>query len=60
MVGRQLAAAHEPSALHLPRRLRQVLDYLLEGDSEKQVAGRFGPTPPDGLPTFARNSSHIH
>ena len=42
MVGRQLAAAHEPSAMQLSPRLRQVLDCLLEGDSEKQVASRLG------------------
>lgn len=45
MVGRQLAAAHEPSALHLSPRLREVLDCLLEGDSEKQTAARLGLTP---------------
>jgi DNA-binding CsgD family transcriptional regulator len=45
MVGRQLAAAHEPSAMHLSPRLRQVLDCLLEGDGEKQVAARLGLTP---------------
>jgi DNA-binding CsgD family transcriptional regulator len=40
MVGRQLAAAHEPSAMQLSPRLRQVLKCLLEGDSEKQAAAR--------------------
>jgi DNA-binding CsgD family transcriptional regulator len=45
LVGRQLAAAHEPSALHLSPRLRQVLDCLLEGDGEKQIAVRLGLTP---------------
>ena len=44
MVGRQLAAAHEPSATQLSPRLRQVLDCLLEGDSQKQVAARLGLT----------------
>jgi DNA-binding CsgD family transcriptional regulator len=45
MVGRQFAAAHEPSAMQLSPRLRQVLDCLLEGDSEKQVAARLGLKP---------------
>jgi DNA-binding CsgD family transcriptional regulator len=45
MVGRRLAAAHEPSAMQLSSRLRQVLDCLLEGNSEKQVAARLGLTP---------------
>ena len=45
LVGRQLAAAHEPSAMQLSPRLRQVLDCLLEGDSEKQVAARLGLSP---------------
>jgi DNA-binding NarL/FixJ family response regulator len=45
MVGRQLAAAHEPSATELSPRLRQVLECLLEGDSEKHVAVRLGLSP---------------
>jgi DNA-binding CsgD family transcriptional regulator len=45
LVGRQLAAAHEPSAMHLSPRLRQVLDCLLQGDGEKQVAARLGLSP---------------
>jgi DNA-binding NarL/FixJ family response regulator len=45
MVGRQLAAAHEPSAMQLSPRLRQVLDCLLEGDSEKQAAARLNLQP---------------
>jgi DNA-binding CsgD family transcriptional regulator len=45
LVGRQLAAAHEPSALQLSPRLRQVLDCLLEGDSEKQAAARLNLQP---------------
>jgi DNA-binding CsgD family transcriptional regulator len=45
IVGRQLAAANEPSATQLTPRLRQVLDCLLEGDGEKQVASRLGLTP---------------
>jgi DNA-binding CsgD family transcriptional regulator len=44
LVGRQLAAAHEPSAQELSPRLRQVLNCLLEGDSEKQAAARLGLT----------------
>ncbi|MBX3426985.1 MAG: hypothetical protein KF688_15010 [Pirellulales bacterium] len=40
MVGRQLAAAHEPSAMQLSPRLRQVLEGLLEGNAEKQIAQR--------------------
>jgi DNA-binding CsgD family transcriptional regulator len=44
LVGGQLAAAHEPSAQKLSPRLRQVLNCLLEGDSEKQAAARLGLT----------------
>jgi len=44
MIGRQLAAANEPSALQLSPQRRQVLGCLLEGDGEKQVAARLGLT----------------
>lgn len=44
LLGRQLALAEEPSASELSPRLREVLDCLLEGDSEKQVALRLGLT----------------
>lgn len=44
MIGRQLASANEPSAMQLSPRRRQVLNRLLEGDSEKQVAARLGLT----------------
>jgi DNA-binding CsgD family transcriptional regulator len=44
LIGCQLAFAEEPSAIRLAPRLRQVLDCLLEGDSEKQVANRLGLT----------------
>ena len=40
----RLAARKRGSASAV--RLRQVLDCLLEGDSEKQVAARLGVTPP--------------
>lgn len=42
LIGWQLAAAGEPSAAQLSPRLRQVLDCLLEGDSDKQIARRLG------------------
>jgi DNA-binding CsgD family transcriptional regulator len=45
MVGRQLAAAYEPSARDLSPRLRQLLECLLEGDSEKQAAARLSLQP---------------
>jgi len=44
LIGRQLATADEPSATQLSPRRQQVLDCLLEGDSEKQVAARLGLT----------------
>jgi DNA-binding CsgD family transcriptional regulator len=44
LVGRQLAAADEPSAALLSPRLRQILDCLLDGDGEKQAALRLGLT----------------
>src|SRR5262249_45277925 len=37
-----LVSATEPGIEHLSPRLRQTLACLLEGDSEKQVAGRLG------------------
>jgi DNA-binding CsgD family transcriptional regulator len=42
LIGPSLATASEPSASELAPRARQVLDCLLEGDSEKQVARRLG------------------
>jgi DNA-binding CsgD family transcriptional regulator len=41
LVGSALASARQPEVLGgLPRRLRQTLECLLDGDSEKQVASR--------------------
>jgi DNA-binding CsgD family transcriptional regulator len=40
LIGRSLVSATEPSPDKLSPRLRQTLACLLEGDSEKQVAGR--------------------
>jgi DNA-binding CsgD family transcriptional regulator len=40
LFGRALASPTEPSPDKLPRRLRQTLTCLLEGDSEKQLAAR--------------------
>lgn len=45
MVGRELATPVEPGPTRLSPRRRQVLAALLEGDSEKQVAGRLGLKP---------------
>lgn len=42
LVGRALVSVAEPTPDKLPSRLRQTLAYLLEGDSEKQVAARLG------------------
>jgi DNA-binding CsgD family transcriptional regulator len=42
MIGRQLASAGQMSFSQLPPRLQQVLQGLLEGDSEKQIAARLG------------------
>lgn len=42
LVGRALVSAAEPSPEKLPRRLRQTLACLVEGDSEKQIAARLG------------------
>lgn len=41
LLGRQLATAQDPP-FRLAPRLRQTLDCLLEGDSEKQIALRLG------------------
>jgi DNA-binding NarL/FixJ family response regulator len=41
-VGTALALEHGGAIEALPRRLRQTLKCLLEGDSEKQVAARIG------------------
>lgn len=38
MIGGELAAAAEPALRQLTPRQREVLDYLLDGDSEKQIA----------------------
>jgi DNA-binding CsgD family transcriptional regulator len=40
LIGRQLAAPGEPTLVDLPPRLRQMMQCLLEGDSEKQAAVR--------------------
>lgn len=40
LVGRALISATEPTPMNLPRRLRQTLACLVEGDTEKQVASR--------------------
>lgn len=42
LVGRALVSAAEPTPEGLSRRLRQTLAYLVEGDTEKQVAARLG------------------
>ena len=42
LVGRQLAAAGEPGPSGLSRRKREVLECLLEGDSDKFIALRLG------------------
>lgn len=42
LVGRALVSATEPTPVSLPRRLRQTLACLVEGDTEKQVAARLG------------------
>lgn len=45
MVGEALAAPGEPGVGALSPRQRDVLDALLEGDSEKQAAARLGISP---------------
>jgi DNA-binding NarL/FixJ family response regulator len=42
LVGRELTRFVDPSPSDLPPRVRQVLACLLEGDGDKQVAGRLG------------------
>src|SRR5262249_11236518 len=44
-LGTRLATYDAPSVSDLPSRFRQVLVCLLQGDSEKQVAGRLGLSP---------------
>lgn len=39
------AAAPRPAANHLPPRVRRVLDYLLQGQSEKEAADALGLRP---------------
>lgn len=45
LVGGSLRSETEPRLDELPPRLRQTLACLLEGDAEKQVAGRLGLSP---------------
>jgi DNA-binding CsgD family transcriptional regulator len=45
LIGRALVSAREPGPDTLSPRLRQTLACLLEGDTEKQVAGRLGLSP---------------
>lgn len=42
LIGRQLAGGNEPSPAGLAPRHRKVLEALLDGDSEKQIARRLG------------------
>jgi DNA-binding CsgD family transcriptional regulator len=42
LIGTSLVSATEPLLQELPRRLRQTLTCLMQGDSEKQVAERLG------------------
>lgn len=42
LIGTVLVSVFDPDPLHLPRRQRETLACLLEGDSEKQVATRLG------------------
>jgi DNA-binding CsgD family transcriptional regulator len=42
LIGGPLAGFHEPSPADLPSRIRQTLQCLLEGDSDKQAARRLG------------------
>jgi len=45
LIGPVLAPASEPDPMQLSPRLRQTLDCLLDGDSEKQAALRLGLSP---------------
>jgi len=42
LIGNCLASVFDPDPLQLPRREKETLACLLEGDSEKQVAARLG------------------
>jgi DNA-binding CsgD family transcriptional regulator len=42
LIGNSLVSGFDPDPLQLPRRERETLACLLEGDSEKQVAARLG------------------
>src|SRR5262245_35863624 len=42
LIGTSLASVFDPDPLQLPRRERETLACLLEGDSEKQVAAPLG------------------
>ena len=44
LIARALVSVTEQRPVKLSPRLRQTLAYLLEGDSEKQVADRLGPS----------------
>lgn len=41
-IGSVLVSAFDPNVVHLPKRQRETLACLLEGDSEKQVAAHLG------------------
>jgi len=45
LLGTRLACRNEMSVLEFPRRLREVLICLMEGDGEKQIAARLGVSP---------------
>ena len=45
LIGTSLVSVFDPDPLRLPRRERETLACLLEGDSEKQVAARLGLSP---------------
>ena len=45
LIGKALVSVYDPDPLQLPRRERETLACLLEGDSEKQVAARLGLSP---------------
>jgi len=42
LIGSWIASAAEPGVSCIPPRLRETLDGLLDGDSEKQIAARMG------------------